>query len=502
MSDNTDILASVVLGVAGFFLPGIFKSVISRRKGMTMCAKEMRDTFVYDSALDPLSMLRWFGNPESMQEADQAVDASSTPQEEPSKQTRSIAGWLIRKLWLPLVLALSTQVALIMLQLATTRKIVGVQGTTGRGVTFVSPDSSPDSLAEFTQRASVSRCKPAATVIDSLTSITTCFSTSFLEYGVSSLSNDKYLFRVIRTFARQGEEDMISFGVQIMSEIFIREVQVTPRILSRHKREAYVSVNEDNVTASNEALWDLAESTLFAGDEACFRLEETSVWYLTEYQTIWTKEYDCSGPPYALGNNFETSSRFNTFAGVVADAFRVEGTSTYYADATDAGIATATLDPVEMEWATSSERVLSDGYIFLILVVVIALKLIVDSLFGEDVLYKATFLVAEAAGQPYSASFLNLHGKLKYKGRGYLRDSDTECNTTSLAEGSDSSAGSSPGGEEEEESLQTEQAFATENDAIPLKVPAVKENDILEAKGMKPKCSYVRSGLQEDEGAC
>ena len=68
-----DVLASVALGVAGFFLPGIFKALVTRKRSMTLGAREAKDAFIYESLFDPLSMRRWFDQPKEMRDQEEAA---------------------------------------------------------------------------------------------------------------------------------------------------------------------------------------------------------------------------------------------------------------------------------------------------------------------------------------------------------------------------------------------------------------------------------------------
>lgn len=414
-----DVLASVALGVAGFFLPGIFKALVTRKRSMALGAREARDAFIYESLFDPLSMRRWFHQPKEMRDQEEAVlggDVQATV----DKKGTYMSGCKV--LIFPIVLALLTQVSLVLLQFASTQEIVSSVGVQGPGVTLsISPVPSEDQLLN----PRVSRCLPTPTGRESLSSITTCFDTFFLLSGYATLSNDKYRVRITRTFASSNEEDLIIFGLELGSEIFIRAIQILPRILTRSGREAFVAVNEGDVDENNEALLDLIENVLLP-NQGCQRsfIEKFT---LTEYQANWDVTFDCFGPPYALGNNKETSSKFNKFSSLLADSFRLVGTSKYFEDASDATIAVGGLEEFEIEYLTSLERVLSDWAIISILIIVLLLKLLTDVIFGEDVLYKTAILVDELSAQESSdprkfTSLLHAQGKIKFEHGTYLSE--------------------------------------------------------------------------------
>ena len=284
---------------------------------------------------------------------------------------------------------------------------------------------SPMPSEEQLQNPRVSRCLPTPTGPESLSSITTCFDTFFLLSGYSTLSNDKYRVRITRTFASLNEEDLIIFGLEFGSEIFIRAIQILPRILTRSGREAFVAVNEDDVDENNEALLGLIENFLLP-NQGCQR-SFIEKFRNTEYQTNWDVTFDCFGPPYALGNNIETSSKFNKFSSLLADSFQLVGTSKYFEDASDATIAVGSLEEFEIEYSTSLERVLSDWAIISILIIVLLLKLLTDVIFGEDVLYKTAILVDELSAQESNdprkfTTLLRAQGKLKFEHGTYLSE--------------------------------------------------------------------------------
>lgn len=417
-----DILASVALGVAGFFLPGIFKAFVTRKRTMTLGAREAKDAFIYESLFDPLSMHRWFDKPKEMKDQEENSDDDD---DEPAanKGTRMSD---CKVLVFPVVLALLTQVSLILLQFASTQEIVSAVGIQGPGVTLsISPIPSEEELLN----PRVSRCLPTPTGRESLSSITTCYDTFFLLSGYPSLENDKYRVRITRTFASLNEEDLIIFGLEFGSEIFIRAIQILPRILTRSGREAFVAVNEDDIDTNNEALLSLIENVLLP-NQGCARSTITK-FRNTDYQSNWDVTFDCFGPPYALGNNPETSSKFNTFSSLFADSIKPVGTSKYFEDSSNSAIAVGTLDAFEIEYSTSFERVLSDWAIISILIIVLLLKLLTDVIFGEDVLYKTAILVDELSAQETNeprkfTTLLRAEGKLKFDNGSYLSNPSPE----------------------------------------------------------------------------
>ncbi len=410
-----DVLASVALGVAGFFLPGIFKAFVTRKRCMTLGAREAKDAFIYESLFDPLSMWRWFDQPKEMKDKE---ESTSGDDETAVKQGIGISDYKV--LIFPIVLALFTQVSLILLQFASTQEVVGMVGVQGPGVTLsISPMPSEEQL----QNPRVSRCLPTPTGPESLSSITTCFDTFFLLAGYSELSNDKYRVRITRTFASLDEKDLIIFGLEFGSEIFVRAIQILPRILTRSGREAFVVVNEEDIDKNNEALLGLIENFLLP-NQGCQR-SFIEKFRNTEYQTNWDVTFDCFGPPYALGNNIETSSKFNKLSNLLADNFQINGRSKYFEDASDATIAVGSLEEFEIEYSTSLQRVLSDWAIVLILVIILLLKLLTDLVFGEDVLYKTAILVDELSAQETNnprkcTTLLRAKGKLTFDHGTYL----------------------------------------------------------------------------------
>lgn len=130
----SDVYASVLLGIAGFFIPSIFKGAIARGHHMTLRARECRDVFLFDSLLDPLAMVRWFRNPKAMQQPSLEDQKRASSRGTPLKERRGLRGW--RALLIPVSLSLCAQVALILLQLATTRELVGEVDIQGPGFRF------------------------------------------------------------------------------------------------------------------------------------------------------------------------------------------------------------------------------------------------------------------------------------------------------------------------------------------------------------------------------
>lgn len=425
----TDVLASVCLGVAGFFLPGIFKSFVTRKRTMTLGAREARDALVFESLFDPLAMRRWFQRPKEMQQ--QQKPGPTNPQTVDGRERPCVVGVL----FLPVVLALCTQFALVLLQLATTREAVSVTGTEGPGVTLTIPvpfDAELNAADNHTHLPPrVSRCLPTPTGSESRSSITTCFEAFFLLAGFPDLRNDQYRLKFTRTFADGNNTDAVIFAVELASEVFIRLATVTPRIITASE-EAFLSIHEENITETNDAMIMLAKDVLFPDDVCLF--SEVQAFSSTLYQRNWLVNINCLGPPYVLGNNAETSSRFNRFTRILAGGFEpMVGRSRYYKDSNDTGIATSALDVVEVEYYTTTKRVLSDRTILGILVVVVLLKLLTDVVFGEDVLYKTTVLIEEVvtsndtkgSGSQAFFSLLQARGKLKFEDGGYVRRQST-----------------------------------------------------------------------------
>jgi hypothetical protein len=133
------------------------------------------------------------------------------------------------------------------------------------------------------------------------------------------------------------EKDLIIFGLEFGSKIFVRAIQILPRTLTRSGREAFVAVNEDDINESNEAKLGLIENFLLLNQQCQWSFIEK--FRNTEYQTNWDVTFNCFGLPYALGNDIETSSKFNKFSSLLADNFQINGTSKSFEDASDATIA-------------------------------------------------------------------------------------------------------------------------------------------------------------------
>lgn len=418
----SDVYASVLLGIAGFFIPSIFKGAIARGHHMTIRARECRDVFLFDSLLDPLAMVRWFRNPTTHQPSLEDQKKSSS-RGTPVEDRKGLRGW--RALLIPVALSLCAQVALVLLQLATTRELVGEVDIQGPGFRFdpvgvMKRDGIVENPSNATPR--FSRCNATATGSESLTTLTSCYDSFFLLASIPGLAGDRYLLQIVRTVAKSLDTNntMVLLALEIRSEIFIRQFQIVPRITSR-SGEAYVSVKEDDISANNEAILQMADSILFSHDARCSRDPRTSLDRLNAYQSYWYTTVNCLGGFYALGNNPETSARFNTFAGVLASGFFIDSEpSKYYADGQDGTFAAEDLQEAPIEWVTTTRRVLSDGAILAILASVVALKLIVDVAFGEDVLFKAAFLVHQlchSSPSRYSEDpgILDVAGKLEYK---------------------------------------------------------------------------------------